>query len=167
MGGRVYRLSTEADGTQSWQAVGTPIDLQQFSDDGLNVGDIDGAGGESVSISGDGTVVAIGYPGTSQNGASVRVFELGANNQDWIQRGPTLRDPNDPDPNSPSSFGKAVSLSGDGNTLAIGTPDDQGFVHVYQYNQSGDDYGYQLTKKEIQVITISGLMVFRVMALVM
>ena len=92
-------MSTEADGTQSWQAVGTPIDLQQFSDDGLNVGDIDGAGGESVSISGDGTVVAIGYPGTSQNGASVRVFELGANNQDWIQRGPTLRDPNDPDPN--------------------------------------------------------------------
>ena len=69
-------MSTEDDGTESWQAVGTPIDLQQFSDDGLNVGDIDGAGGESVSISGDGTVVAIGYPGTSQNGASVRVFEL-------------------------------------------------------------------------------------------
>lgn len=69
--------------------------------------------GTSVSISGDGSTVAIGAPtfGASQPG-QVTVYKFDGNN--WVIQGTAIGGPN------ASFFGGAVSLSSDGLTLAVG-----------------------------------------------
>ena len=131
----VYSLVTDSNNTSSWTQVGNPIEIEF---DETNSEQFFG-GGNSVSISADGTIVAIGYPGSSSNSGSVSVFEL--DNDQWIQRGTTIwTDPDNPD--DPSSFGRAVALSADGNTLAIGLPDDEGHVDVYTFDPSTSEYHF-------------------------
>jgi len=104
--------------------------------------DIDGeAGGrvsESVSLSSDGTVVAIGAPGNDGNGRNsgqVRVFEW--NGSEWIQRGLVI----DGEAAGDRS-GFPVSLSSDGTIVAIGATgndgngDGSGHVRLYKWNGS-------------------------------
>ena len=106
-------------------------------------GDIDGEArddlsGWSVSISGDGTRVAIGAPyndpSTGNNAGHVRVYDW--NNVSWSQVGQDI----DGEAAADNS-GWSVSLSSDGTHLAIGSPyndpstgDDAGHVRVYVYN---------------------------------
>ncbi|WKN42934.1 choice-of-anchor D domain-containing protein [Tunicatimonas pelagia] len=105
--------------------------------------DIDGeaAGdrsGRSVSLSSDGNTLAIGAPfsdGTGESAGHVRVHTW--NGTAWIQRG------NDIDGEAAGDFsGFSVSLSSDGNTLAIGAPNDlfgsgtAGHVRVYTWNET-------------------------------
>ena len=93
--------------------------------------DIDGEAeldrsGESVSLSADGNVVAIGAVSNNGNGNAsghTRIFHW--DGSAWIQRGADI------DGEAQSDFsGTSVSLSGDGNTVAIGATgnDDNGNV---------------------------------------
>lgn len=113
--------------------------------------DIDGeaAGdnfGRSVSLSADGNIVAIGAPfndadniSTDDRG-SVRVFVW--NGSAWIQRGSDIDGKQAGD-----NFGRSVSLSDDGNILAIGANQPltgSGYFSIFNWNgsswmQNGDD----------------------------
>ncbi len=91
--------------------------------------------GESVSLSSDGHVVAIGAARNSENGTEsghVRIYEY-INNQ-WIQKGEDI------DGEAAGDFsGSEISLSADGNVIAIaairndGNGPESGHVRVYQY----------------------------------
>ncbi len=107
--------------------------------------DIDGEAllnrsGQSVSISGDGSTVAIGAFLNSDNGADsgqVRIYNLIAGN--WVQLGVDLNGEAAGD-----HFGSSVALSNDGRTLAVGAIDNQGSGtnsgHVRVFNYSGGSW---------------------------
>jgi len=92
--------------------------------------------GTSVSISGDGTVIAGGAPANSDNGPNaghVRVYQY--NGSAWVQLGGDI----DGEASNDDS-GRSVSLSDDGSIVAIGAPGNDGngngsgHVRVYQYS---------------------------------
>ena len=95
--------------------------------------------GYSVSLNGNGTVVAIGDDddGTSSTGR-VMVYKL--QNNVWTQLGQTIDGGDDPD----LFAGRAVSLSADGSVLAVHVqntarqPGPPNFVRVYRLN--GDSW---------------------------
>ncbi|KAL3815496.1 hypothetical protein ACHAXA_006193 [Cyclostephanos tholiformis] len=104
---RMYRLSD--DGT-TWVKIGQ---------------DIDGTAayhvfGRSVSLSADGSTVAIGASGHHSNGneesGRVNVYRINVSGSSWEPLGQSIDGVNDYD-----HFGVSVSLTPDGNTLAIGT----------------------------------------------
>jgi len=122
--------------SQSWTQIGADID-------GETAGDWSGY---SVSISSDGTIVAIGAiynPGNGTDAGHVRIYQNNSGN--WIQIG------NDIDGEAANdNSGCSVSLSSDGSTVAMGAwgndgnGDDAGHVRIYQNNsgnwtQIGDD----------------------------
>jgi hypothetical protein len=97
-----------------WAQVGTDIDGEAASD----------MSGTSVSLSADGTRVAVGSYRNDGNGESsghVRVYEWGST--DWVQVGADI----DGEAAGDNS-GASVSLSGDGSRVAIGASgnDDNG-----------------------------------------
>ena len=110
----------------SWVQTGQDID-------GESAGDFSGG---SVSLSGDGNRVAIGAifnDGSGADAGHVRVFELTGNS--WVQTGQEL------DGESAGDLsGTSVALSGDGNTLVIGAPDndgsgaDAGHARIYRFS---------------------------------
>jgi hypothetical protein len=127
--------------TGSSQSTGKPSTLLDWYQKGM---DIDGeaaedASGTSVSLSDDGTVLAIGATGNSDNGyysGHVRVYEWNAGTSDWDQRGDDI----DGEAAGDHS-GWSVSLSSDGSVLAIGARDNSGangyysgHVRVYEWN---------------------------------
>jgi uncharacterized repeat protein (TIGR01451 family) len=100
--------------------------------------DIDGEfaydySGYDVSISANGNIIAIGSlenDGTASKSGHVRIFEWNGNS--WVQKG------NDIDGTyAYGSFGFSISLSNDGNVVAIGGshegPNLQGQVHIYEW----------------------------------
>jgi hypothetical protein len=102
--------------------------------------DIDGTdegerSGDAVSINSDGTIVAVGakwahVPNTEIQIGRVRVYEI--INNSWIQRGQDLLGQS----NScfQPSFGSSVSISEDGNVLAVSDPYYcYGRVYIYKY----------------------------------
>ena len=104
--------------------------------------DIDGLisneqSGTSVSLSADGTILAIGSPNPATGAVQVRIFSW--NSTTWVQRGGSISGETTDD-----RSGTSVSLSADGNILAIGAPyndvpttvtaDNRGHVRVYKYN---------------------------------
>ena len=103
--------------------------------------DIDGeaAGDESggsVSLSSDGTRVAIGAPyndGTAYQAGHVRIYEDSAGS--WTQLGADIDGGSFAD-----NLGSSVSLSSDGTRVAIGAPHvnstaaDAGHVRIYEYS---------------------------------
>jgi hypothetical protein len=113
--------------------------------------DIDGEAstdffGYSVSLSSDGTIVAIGAYGNDGNGTDsghVRIYQYA--NDTWSQLGDEIDGEASTD-----FFGYSVSLSSDGTIVAIGANrndgngTDSGHVRIYQYandtwSQLGDD----------------------------
>jgi hypothetical protein len=101
--------------------------------------DIDGeAGGDSsgisVSLSSDGTIVAIGAS-ENNNSGHVRVYEWSGDT--WIQ----LKDDIDGEAVGDKS-GSSVSLSGDGTRVAIAAPLNDGDDLSNALNEPGDDYGH-------------------------
>ena len=120
----------------------------QFSQLGM---DIDGEAngdwfGNSVSLSSDGSIVAIGAHFNDDAGSAaghVRVFSF--DETDWIQLGEDIDGEDETD-----LSGYSVSLSSDGTILAIGAPQNSssgqyhGHVRVYNFNgfswnQMGND----------------------------
>ena len=149
-----YSVSLSSDGTRV--AIGAPSNSGNGSGSGhvriyqwngtawVQMGaDIDGeavldSSGVSVSISPDGTRVAIGANSNDGNGSSsghVRVYEW--NGTAWVQMGADI------DGEATNDYsGYSVSLSSDGTRVAVGAPyndgngTDSGHVRVYQWNGS-------------------------------
>jgi len=139
-------------GPAGWIRLGADIDGEAATDQS----------GQSVSLSADGSIVAIGayfndgtVANTSDNRGHVRVYKYlkdKAANTDqsspmfgpagWIRLGPDIDGEAAID-----QFGWSVSLSGDGTTLAVGanfndgtttsTDDNRGHVRVFKYLPSG------------------------------
>lgn len=85
--------------------------------------------GASVAVSSDGTIAAVAAPldGKNERG-TVKVYELNLFTQAWQQRGSTIRGPLN------SHFG-ILSMSGNGNRIAVGMP-ELGGVMIYEYSES-------------------------------
>jgi surface protein len=116
---RVYRFN---NGTEEWSKLGEDID-------GIKDGD---ELGYSVSLSSDGTIIAIGSP--VNNKGHVRVYKY--NGKKWIRLGKYIHGKTEKD-----ESGTSVSLSSDGKIVAIGSPSNDsnniihsGHVRVYKYN---------------------------------
>ena len=110
----------------SWSQLGSDIV-------GLAAGD---QSGHSVSLSSDGTIVAVGSPGHDtgaqnwySNAGVVRIYQYSGGS--WSQLGADIEGPS---PNSAS--GTSVSLSNDGSRVAIGgnTFDGKGYVEIYEFS---------------------------------
>ena len=115
---RIYGLSRN-----TWIQIGQDIDGEGASD----------WSGYSVSLSADGNRVAIGAPRSSENGAyagHVRIYELSG--RSWIKLGSDIDGETAGD-----QSGYSVSLSADGNRVAIGahlndgSGDNAGHVRIY------------------------------------
>ncbi|MDK2771130.1 MAG: T9SS type A sorting domain-containing protein [Flavobacterium sp.] len=128
--------------------------------------DIDGEAandrsGFCTSISGNGSIVAVGAPlndGNNNDSGQVRVFEFVSNS--WIQKGQDIDGEFDGD-----NFGHSVSLSNDGLKLAVGAilndgnGSNSGHVRVFEFItgnwvqvgqdingiSAGDNFGYSVS----------------------
>ena len=131
---RVYQY----DSNNLWVKMGQDIDGESFLDQS----------GVSVSLSSDGSIVAIGATENDGNSANiddnrghVRVYQYDSNNL-WVQMGQDIDGESAGD-----NSGKSVSLSSDGSIVAIGAPGhdgDKGHVRVY-YANSGSTGTYSIT----------------------
>jgi hypothetical protein len=119
---------TSISNTQTWTQIGADIDGEAASD----------SFGKSISLSADGSVLAIGAPANDGNGnhsGHVRIYQN--NGGTWSQIGNDLNGEAAYD-----SFGTSISLNSDGSVVAIGAPfndgvfSDVGEVSIYQ-NISG------------------------------
>jgi len=134
---RVYQYD---ENTSSWTQLGQDID-----------GEADfNYSGHSVSLSSDGTIVAIGatsnHNGNGINSGHVRVFEYNENDKKWNKLGDDIDGEAEYD-----KSGYSVSLSSNGTILAIGAifndgnGSNSGHVRIFEYNETtgwnklGDD----------------------------
>ncbi len=130
----------------TWTQVGDDIDGEAAGDQS----------GSSVSLSSDGSIVAIGAPwndgNASKDGGHIRIYQNVAGT--WTQVGDDIDGEK-----SGNLSGSSVSISGDGKVVAIGGPDndsdnviskhDIGHVRIYQnvagsWTQVGDDIDGEL-----------------------
>ena len=133
---QVMSLITAASSTGSFTQLGGDIDGPTFSSK-------EGNSGWSVSMSSDGTRVAIGAPyhhkgGSNGDDGLVRIYELQSDNS-WSQLGQDIVGVEYNDYN-----GYSVSLSADGTRVAMGAYGhnkngaiDAGHARIYQYTPSG------------------------------
>jgi len=110
------------------------------SDMTFNNGSVGGAFGYSVSLSGDGTTLAVGNPTPNSNPSLNNigiVYLYKSINGNWTNT-PSIVFKN-PNP-SILSFGHSVSLNDDGNTIAIGAVGQSGVtagaVYIYTYKST-------------------------------
>ncbi|NQV33586.1 MAG: endo-1,4-beta-xylanase, partial [Phycisphaeraceae bacterium] len=120
---RVYAWNGSA-----WVQRGSDIDGEAANDNS----------GHSVSLSGDGNTLVVGAPNNDGHGSDAghaRVYAW--DGSAWVQRGPDI----DGEATADNS-GRSVALSGDGNTLVVGAPNndgngsDAGHVRVYAWSRS-------------------------------
>jgi FG-GAP repeat len=111
---RVFELET-SNGTSVWKQLGQDLDGEAAGDEF----------GRSVSLSGDGTRVAVGghtndgINGTNEDSGHVRVFEFDGDTNAWMQIGKDI------DGEQPGDwFGFTVAMSYNGTRLAVGAPGD-------------------------------------------
>ena len=105
--------------------------------------------GASVSLSGDGQILAIGATGNDGETASgahghARVFKW--NNNSWEQLGIDI----DGDTNFNVNFGKVVKLSNDGKMLVISDPDTQsgvGSLEIYNWDENSNEWIHDVQLK--------------------
>ena len=126
---RAFKLDI---GTETWKQIGQNIT-------GEGVGD---EFGWSVSISDDGKMIAVGaYRNDGNNGEDsghVRIYRLDDDDDRWEKIGDDIEGSA-----IDHHFGKAVSLSGDGKTVAIGAPKAgrydkmSGQVTIYRIDSTG------------------------------
>eukprot|EP00984_Skeletonema_dohrnii_P001576 scaffold491_cov76-Skeletonema_dohrnii-CCMP3373.AAC.1 len=123
---RVYRYD---EVNSSWSKLGADIDGEAPGD----------YAGISVSLSADGNTVAVGAQKNDGNGASAghaRVYRYDEVNSSWSKLGADI------DGEAPGDYaGKSVSLSADGNTVAVGASGNDGngeyagHARVYRYDE--------------------------------
>ena len=92
--------------------------------------------GHSVSLSSNGTILAVGEPFYNSNKGLVKIYEYSGNS--WSQKGGTINGEYASD-----FFGKSVSLNSNGTFVAIGAEwnngtngTNSGHVRVYEYSGS-------------------------------
>ena len=140
---RIYQWNSE---TNSWVQLGNDIDGEEAGDES----------GYSVSLSSDGTIVAIGSPqGVNSRyggGGHVRIYQWDAGSSAWNKLGNTIPSPW----GNTDDAGQSVSLSSDGNSIVVGSPGRGsagpnwkrgGAAHVYDWNSGSNTWvkrGYQL-----------------------
>lgn len=136
--------------SQTWQQIGSDIDGEDEANQM----------GYSTSMSADGNIVAVGEIGNDWNGLSsgaVHIYQY--NGTIWEQIGQTLYGDT-----ASESFGITVSLSADGNILAIGAYGANAYagkVEIYQYDgtswtQLGQDLGGEVGNDQFgRAITIN------------
>jgi len=137
--GDLYRVVVSAPGavdvTSAEVLLTVPsVDWSQMGEDLDGEATSDNSGG-AVSLSADGTTIAIGAPNNdgsfTLDDGHVRVFDW--NGTAWIQRGADILGEASDD-----WSGFSVSLSADGNTVAIGAPQNgansEGHVRVYDWD---------------------------------
>lgn len=121
------RIFNWNEGNNVWVQKGNDIDGDQLG----------GGSGQSVSLSEDGSVVAIGsrfHDGNGNNSGQVKVYEWNASILSWVQKG------NDIYGEVNSIAGYHVSLSGNGTRIAISAPNGvngnvyDAFVRVYEWS---------------------------------
>ena len=155
-------VSLSADGRTV--AVGSPgysdskgqvrvFSYNDTNDEWDTMGEIEGEAaddqaGESVSLSADGSTVAVGAPGSSAYKGNVRVFSY--NGIRWTQIGSEIEGEA-----ANVEDGRSVSLSADGKTVAVGSisiPSRRGHVRVFSYE------GTEWTPigGNIDVVTLAG-----------
>jgi len=119
---RIYQWNeTETETDASWVKMGDDI-----------VGDATyDYSGYSVSLSSNGSIVAIGAPYNDDNGSKsghVRIYEWNETDASWTQLGDIAGDATN------DYSGYSVSLSSDGTRVAMGAPNNgAGHVKVYEY----------------------------------
>lgn len=126
--GRVRIYRNDDHGLGNWTLYGNEIHGEEKADES----------GWSVSLSADGNTVAIGANRNDGNGngyvaGHVRVFRID-DNESWDQIGQDI------DGEAGDRCGESVSISADGNTIAVGCPgnlweaDRTGFVRIYRHD---------------------------------
>jgi hypothetical protein len=116
-GVRMYELSSDA-----WVQKGSALAGEALND----------RFGNGLALSADGLTVAIGAPvnGTSQG--QVKIYTWDEASDAWVAKGSVLTGST-----TNTQFGYAVSLSGDGDILAVGAPNETtstGKVYVYTWD---------------------------------
>ena len=105
----------------SWSQIGNTIEGSSYNNAGF-----------SVDINGAGDVIVVGFPFADDdrltNMGSVKVYNY--INNSWHLKGNTITNPSE----SNGYFGYSVSITHDGNKIAIGDADN--FVGVYIFNES-------------------------------
>jgi uncharacterized protein YdgA (DUF945 family) len=124
---RIYAWNSA---TSAWEQQGADIDGEAAGDNS----------GTSVSLSSDGTTVAIGAIMNEDNGTQsghVRIYAWNSATSAWEQQGADI------DGEAAYDWsGYSVSLSSDGTTVAIGAPyndangDNSGHVRIYAWNSA-------------------------------
>ena len=95
--------------------------------------------GEAISLSADGTRIAVGSANANGGDGYVRVFDYSTITSTWVQVGATITPPGGSNGNFGGGRG-GVSLSADGMRLAIGARNDdgggtsRGRARIYDYN---------------------------------
>ena len=121
---RVYEWNS---GSSSWVQKGSDIDGEAADDNS----------GARVSLSSDGTIVAVSSLYNDDNGTNaghVRVYEWNSGSSSWVQKGSDI----DGEVGGDNS-GSSVSLSSDGTIVAIGAQNNggngtsAGHVRVYKF----------------------------------
>jgi hypothetical protein len=121
---RVYQFNSN---TSYWDIIGDPIN-------GLINNE---RSGYSVSLSSDGTTVAIGSPFANSSTGTVRIYQL--TNTVWNILGDPINGVNANEYN-----GDSVSLSSDGTTVAIGAygaNSNSGSARIYKWNNTTRSWG--------------------------
>jgi hypothetical protein len=121
-------------GGSSWVQRGADIDGEAAHDQS----------GSSLSLSADGQTVAIGAYMHQNHAGHVRIYTGGGSS--WVQRGADIDSASSPHVYDPSgdALGSSVSLSADGQTVAIGAPgngqdgrgSNAGYVRIYTWGGS-------------------------------
>jgi len=124
---RVYALD---DATGDWSTYGPAIEGEAGTT---------GQHGKSISVSGDGTNVAIGAPYSGGNNeGKVRVYKYNTSTNTWVQRGAAIVGPSLGD-----MLGYSVALDDDASTLAIGAIQediDSGYAVTYGWNETNSEW---------------------------
>jgi len=127
---RVYHFD-DNDPATGWVEIGKPIsEISMYESVGF-----------SVSLSGDAMTLAIGDPNagrwlnnTTTSSGNTRIFKWNETQDDWGALGNIIV--------GGQQTGYSVSLSTDGNTLAVGHPCcfDRGIVRVYHINENSSHW---------------------------
>jgi hypothetical protein len=114
---RIYKWNNS-----SWNMLGSQIDGSTAAEQS----------GRSVSLSSDGTTVAIGVPYANNYKGLTRIYKWNSQNSSWSMIGSEITGSTDND-----RSGHSISLSSDGTTVAIGTPYgnyNNGLTRIYKLN---------------------------------
>jgi|GEM_PF-3485262 len=114
--GGVVKVFRYASG--SWTQIGNDI-IRENSTDFF---------GDSVGLSSDGHMLAVGAPEASNSKGYVKIYHYNGN--DWTQQGQKISGDSDGD-----YFGKKIDMDATGNKVVVGAP-SAGYVKVYR-NVSG------------------------------